>query len=141
MAIEVRWATSQDEATVPLPKHVSLAVWKARLRGGHVAIALDQSVVGSLHLEYLWGTKPFIGLIYVAPDHRMHGVGRALLGFVETELRAAGYDRLLSSAQADELTAQAWHRRVGFTDCGMISGVNAGLVDEVFFIKPLVAGA
>jgi hypothetical protein len=54
-------------------------------------------------------------------------------------LRGQGCPALYSSSQADEPEAQAWHRRVGFEECGLIAGINRGGVGEVFFRKQLRA--
>ena len=92
--------------------------------------------VGYVRLEYLWSIVPYIALIRVLPEYRRQGVGKALLRFIETFLREAGHDALYSSSQADEPEPQAWHRHVGFIECGFITGINNG-IDEVFFRKRL----
>jgi GNAT superfamily N-acetyltransferase len=92
--------------------------------------------VGYVRLEYLWSIVPYISLIQVLPEYRRQGVGKALLRFIETFLRDAGHEALYSSSQADEPEPQAWHRHVGFVECGFIAGINDG-VDEVFFRKNL----
>ena len=68
--------------------------------------------------------------------YRRQGVGKALLRFIETFLREAGHEALYSSSQADEPEPQAWHRHVGFEECGFIAGINDG-IGEVFFRKSL----
>ena len=90
--------------------------------------------VGYVRLEYLWSIVPYISLIQVLPEYRRKGVGKALLRFIETFLREAGHGALYSSSQADEPEPQAWHRHVGFEECGFIAGINDG-VGEVFFCK------
>ena len=92
--------------------------------------------VGYVRLEYLWSIVPYISLIQVLPEYRRQGVGKALLRFIETFLRNAGHEALYSSSQADEPEPQAWHRHVGFEECGFIAGINDG-VGEVFFRKRL----
>ena len=92
--------------------------------------------VGYVRLEYLWSIVPYISLIRVLPEYRRQGVGKALLRFIETFLRGAGHDALYSSSQADEPEPQAWHRHVGFEECGFIAGINDG-IGEVFFYKRL----
>ncbi len=92
--------------------------------------------VGYVRLEYLWSIVPYISLIQVLPEYRRQGVGKALLRFIETFLRDAGHEVLYSSSQADEPEPQAWHRYVGFEECGVIAGINEG-VGEVFFRKSL----
>ena len=92
--------------------------------------------VGYVRLEYLWSIVPYIALIRVLPEYRRQGVGKALLRFIETFLREAGHDVLYSSSQADEPEPQAWHRHVGFEECGFITGINED-IGEVFFRKRL----
>lgn len=92
--------------------------------------------VGYVRLEYLWSIVPYISLIQVLPEYRRQGVGKALLGVLETFLRDAGHEALYSSSQADEPEPQTWHRHVGFEECGFIAGINDG-VGEVFFRKNL----
>ena len=92
--------------------------------------------VGYVRLEYLWSIVPYIALIRVLPEYRRQGIGKALLRFIETFLCEAGHDALYSSSQADEPEPQAWHRHVGFEECGFIAGINEG-VGEVFFRKNL----
>ncbi len=92
--------------------------------------------VGYVRLEYLWSIVPYISLIQVLPEYRRQGVGKALLRFIETFLRNTGHEVLYSSSQADEPEPQAWHRHVGFEECGVIAGINDG-IGEVFFRKSL----
>ena len=92
--------------------------------------------VGYVRLEYLWSIVPYVSLIQVLPEYRRQGVGKALLRFIETFLRKAGHEALYSSSQADEPEPQAWHRHVGFKECGFIVGINDG-IGEVFFRKCL----
>lgn len=44
---------------------------------------------------------------------------------------------LYSSSQVDEGEPQAWHRHMGFVECGILAGVNEGGVGEVFYQKAL----
>ena len=92
--------------------------------------------VGYVRLEYLWSIVPYISLIQVLPEYRRQGVGKALLRFIETFLHEIGHEALYSSSQADEPEPQAWHRHVGFEECGFIASINDG-IGEVFFRKSL----
>ena len=92
--------------------------------------------VGYVRLEYLWSIVPYIAVIQVLPEYRRQGVGKTLLQFIEAFLCESGHDALYSSSQADEPEPQAWHRHVGFVECGFITGINEG-VGEVFFHKNL----
>lgn len=118
------------------------SVVSARIDGRFIAVAeVAGEPVGGLQLEYLWGALPYIAMIRVLSHWQRRGVGRTLLGFVETALSAAGHSALLSSSQANEPEPQAWHLRMGFDRCGLLEGINEGGIDEVFFRKILAPAA
>lgn len=102
-------------------------------RGECFIVCWQDQPVGYLRLEYLWSLVPYIALIYVQEAHRMQGCSRVLLDFVIRHLEGQGYHCLYSSSQADEPTPQAWHRHMGFEECGVINGINEGGVGEIFF--------
>ncbi len=93
--------------------------------------------IGYLRLEYLWSKIPYIGLIRVREDSRRQGVGQAIIDFLNKYLSGKGYRVLMSSSQVNEPSAQAWHRAVGFEECGIIAGINENGIGEVFFRRPL----
>jgi predicted GNAT superfamily acetyltransferase len=100
-------------------------------------LSVDGEPVGYLWFAFLWSTIPLIDLIYITEGYRKRGLSRVLLGYLETHLQACGYDVLYSSSQMDEPEPQAWHRHVGFAECGMIAGLNDGDIGEVFFRKAI----
>ena len=53
--------------------------------------------------------------MYVAPDVRGQGIGRALLDRLETEGRALGLARLVLETGTRQAEALALYRRAGFT--------------------------
>ncbi|HTE47374.1 MAG TPA: GNAT family N-acetyltransferase [Gemmatimonadaceae bacterium] len=138
MTITVRCAAPSDQDYSCVAARIPPAVVTARIVGRNIAVAeLDGRPVGALHLEYLWGTRPYVALIRVDSAAQRQGVGRALLAFISSDLASAGHQQLFSSSQADEAEPQAWHRHMGFVECGFIAGINAGGVGEVFFVKRL----
>lgn len=117
-----------------LPAHVVIR----KVREGDVFVAFrGDDPVGYLRLEWLWAKVPYIELVRVLEAHRSAGAGRALLRHVEREVAGRGHAALYSSSQANEPEPQAWHRRMGFDECGFVAGVNEGGVGEVFFRKVL----
>lgn len=105
--------------------------------GELLLVEAARQAIGYLRLEYIWGKVPYIGLIWLVPEYRGLGIGTATLKFVEAHLRERGHTCLLSSSQVNEAEPQAWHRAVGFRECGIIAGINEGGIGEVFFRKEL----
>ena len=138
--MNVRYATQRDLPFVHQDGYIPVHTIARKIEEREVLVAERDSVlVGYVRIEYLWSKLPYIALIRVLPEFQRQGVGRALLAFLEEQLRAAGHTVLLSSSQADELEPQAWHRHMGFLECGRLEGLNAGGVDEVFFRRHLEA--
>jgi GNAT superfamily N-acetyltransferase len=137
--ITVRAATESDLGFVTQDGYLPNPVVRRKVGDGDVYVALrGDEPVGYLRLEWLWSKLPYIELIRVLEPHRRAGVGRALLAHVEAEAVSRGHAALYSSSQADEPEPQAWHRRRGFEECGLLAGLNEGGVGEVFFRKLLV---
>ena len=63
--------------------------------------------------------------------------GAGILTAIERDMVSAGYAYFYSSVTANEPPPQEWHRRMGFSECGYIAGVNAGGIEEIFFQKSL----
>lgn len=100
-------------------------------------LIVNGAPVGQIQMGYLWSEIPFIELISIDETFRNRGLSRDLLGFLEDDLRVQGYEVLYSSSQVDEPAPQAWHRYMGFEECGVINGLNDGGIGEVFFRKAL----
>jgi GNAT superfamily N-acetyltransferase len=131
---------AQDEIDFvrQIDRHIPDEVIARKIEAQEILIAeANSALVGYLRLEFLWSLVPYIALIRVMPEYQRQGVGRALLAFLEDCLRRQGHTVLYSSSQADEAEPQAWHRHMGFAECGFVAGINAGGVGEIFFRKQL----
>ncbi len=136
--VSTRFATPADLDFVRQDQYLPDDILRRKIEWREIVVAeVGGSPAGYLRLEYLWSKIPYVGLIRVIPERRRRGVGKALLKFVEEFLREQDHTALYSSSQADEAEPQAWHRRVGFVECGMIAGINEGGIGEVFFRKQL----
>jgi N-acetylglutamate synthase-like GNAT family acetyltransferase len=138
--IEVRFANQMDLDECITLDHPTIPaeVIKRKVEQGEIIVAEKAGqLVGYLRLEYLWSTVPYIALIWVVEDQRQQGIGSAMLRYLENVLREQGHTALYSSSQANEPEPQAWHRHVGFEECGFIAGMNEGGVGEIFFRKDL----
>lgn len=136
--IVIRTATEEDLNFVSRDAHLPDAILQRKVSDGDVFLALlEGEPVGYLRLEWLWSTLPYIERIWVRKPHRRAGIGRTLLAHVENDLVGRRHAALYSSSQADEPAPQAWHRRMGFEECGFLAGLNEDGVGEVFFRKAL----
>ena len=137
--VVVRLAGPEDlEWCVVEDGYVTEKVIRHKIINDEIIVAeIDNQLIGYIRLEYLWSTTPYIGLIFVFEDYRNEGVGRRMMEFLTKFLVSRGHDFLLSSSQANEPEPQAWHRAMGFGECGLISCLNEGGIGEIFFRKDL----
>jgi ribosomal protein S18 acetylase RimI-like enzyme len=111
---------------------------RRKFEGREVVVAdLDGELVGLLRLDYLWSSLPHIAQVRVVEHRRREGIGRALVTFVEQQARSRGIDKVLSSTRPDKTAAQAWHRQIGFTECGSLEGFGPNGEATIFFLKIL----
>ena len=136
-AIEVRTANDDDFAwCVHMDAHTPPQAIRRKIRDGEILIAEENGErAGFLRFEYLWSHMPFIAQILVEENRRGRGIGRRMLKAFETRARDAKAPFILSSSMPTEPRAQAWHRKMGFKECGFLAGINDGGIGEVFFIK------
>jgi N-acetylglutamate synthase-like GNAT family acetyltransferase len=134
----VRFANANDIDFVSLDGFIPKETVARKIALNEVILAeIDSQPVGYLRLEYLWSMVPYIALITVLPSHRRGGTGKAMLNFTSAYLAESGHEWLYSSSQVDEPEPQAWHRHMGFEDCGLLTGINEGGISEIFFRKKI----
>lgn len=138
MEISVRRALQSDLRFVSQDGHTNTEIIRQKIEQREVLIAeVDGEPAGYLRIELLWSIQPYLSLIRVLERYRGKGVSRVLLEHLENGLRGEGHAVLFSSSQVDEAEPQAWHRHMGFQECGVITGLNEGGVGELFFRKAL----
>jgi aminoglycoside 6'-N-acetyltransferase I len=59
---------------------------------------------------------PFLEGIWVAPDHRRHGVGLMLVKRISADCVAEGFTELCSDAEIDNLSSHRAHENWGFAE-------------------------
>jgi putative acetyltransferase len=69
--------------------------------------------------------------LYVRPGFRGHGLGRALLEWVITEARAAGYTELVGDTMPVMKDALALYDRMGFERVGVGAPVQASVLPKI----------
>lgn len=136
--ITVRLANYGDLKYVMDKEHLSEEIVLRKMDQGEIfVLCVENEPVGYLRIEFLWSAIPYIALIRIEEGHRKKGYSRILLGFLEDHLHEKGFRVLYSSSQVDEPQPQLWHRHMGFTECGILTGINEGGIGEVFFKKTL----
>ena len=132
--VRARLATIADLQFVSQDAYIPQTVVARKIAQKECFIVTENDrPVGYLRLEFLWSLLPYIALIHVQKEYQKRGYSRVLLDFLIEYLRVQGQDILYSSSQADEPEPQAWHRHMGFKECGAINGINEGGVAEIFF--------
>ena len=101
-----------------LDKHLSQKEFnnKVSSKSGYVLLA-DDMPVGLLRYSLFWDSIPFCYMLYIDARYQRKGYGKKLMAHWEEEMKAQGYERLLTSTQADE-EAQHFYRKLGYQDCG-----------------------
>lgn len=139
--ISFRFATIKDTmACLAYDETLTDQQMRHRIENYEILVASrGDRLIGYLKLQYLWDTKPFLSLIRIGEDERGKGIGRHLLEYTCHFLEMNGFKELFSSSQVNEEPPQKWHRKMGFTECGLISGLNEGGFGELIFKRYLEA--
>jgi len=140
-AADVRLVVTADDTTIaadlldafnlefgaPTPGPDSIAARLATLLGGQTTFALvvtpphSGEVVGVALVTLrtnVW-YRGWVGLLdelYVASEHRNHGLGTALLRATEAELLARGGEVLEIGVDGEDVDAQRFYERHGYVD-------------------------
>ena len=136
--IEVRTAELSDIDLVAQDACITLEALREKIAREEVFVAARGGErAGYARVEFWWSAVPCLSMIWVLKEHRGQGVSRALVSHIESRLLSAGHEYLYSSSDAGEPEPQAWHRHMGFRECGFIAGINTGGVGEIIFRKLL----
>ncbi len=142
--VEVRFAAARDmdwleDMEIGKGDPQGKQMLELHIRMNQVILAvLEGRTIGCLRFELLWSKLPFISLLFIRPEkYQRQGVGRRMLSFLEDSLCAKGYHSLMSSAQTDNPESQAWHRKMGFHEIGILYDINTDGTGEMFLLKQL----
>ena len=119
MNISIHPVTEADRAFwLSLDRHLGGAEFVRKIRDqmGYV-LPLEGEQIGLLRWSLFWDSIPFCNLLYVKDGFQRKGFGRRLTAHWEMDMRARGYDLVMTSTQSDEAAQHFW-RRLGYRDCG-----------------------
>lgn len=94
----------------------------------------NEELHGWLRFGLFWDSIPFMNMLFVLQDFQGKGLGRRLVEYWETDMKAQGYKRLMTSTLSNE-EAQHFYRKLGYRDCGSLLLPDEPL--EIMFIKEL----
>ena len=92
--------------------------------------------VGVMRYNLLWDSVPFLTMLCLSAPCRRKGYGGAALAAWEDEMRAAGHEAVMASAQSDQ-GAQHFYRIKGYHDAGclILDGTPLAQRAEHIFVK------
>lgn len=110
---------------------------KVQTKRGYILL-LNDKPIGLLRYNLFWDNTPFCTMVFVDWEYQRKGYGRKLLEYWEHDMKAQGYQMLLTSTQVDE-EAQHVYRKLGYKDCGgfVIDIPEFAQPMEMFFIKSI----
>ena len=89
---------------------------KVQTKRGYILL-LNDKPIGLLRYNLFWDNTPFCTMVFVDWEYQRKGYGRKLIEYWEHDMKAQGYQMLLTSTQVDE-EAQHVYRKLGYKDCG-----------------------
>ena len=107
----------------------------------NVVVALHEAERTAFAIMRYGDEEAHLVLLAVRPAHARHGVGSALVAWLERSARAAGIARVTVEARAGNTAARAFYRRLGYAACGLRPGYYGGRETSVRMIKHLDAAA
>lgn len=110
---------------------------KVQTKRGYILL-LNDKPIGLLRYNLFWDNTPFCTMVFGDWEYQRKGYGRKLIEYWEHDMKAQGYQMLLTSTQVDE-EAQHVYRKLGYKDCGgfVIDIPEFAQPMEMFFIKSI----
>ncbi len=122
---KIRYVNDADkDFWFSLDKHLSVAQFekKVRDRQGYI-LSVDDTPIAILRYNLFWDNTPFCTMLYISQSYQNQGYGTALMNYWENEMQSLGYDLLLVSTRADEMS-QYFYRKIDYIDCGALDIAN-----------------
>ncbi len=133
---EIKYATMDDYGLlISWDTHVRKEEWKKLIEKNQALIfKVDDHFAGWLRYNLFWNEIPFMNMLYFLEEYRGKGYGTQMVRFWEMEMAKLGYDKVMTSSQANE-SAQHFYRKLGYRDAGSFFPFCNDL--EIIFTKEL----
>lgn len=134
--IEIRYATMADkELLLSKGSHIKESIWEESIKNKHeIIMFVDGNFAGWLRYNLFWDEIPFMNMLYFLEKYQGKGYGTQIVKFWENEMAKLGYDKTMTSSQANEF-AQHFYRKLGYQDAGGFFPFCNDL--EIIFTKKL----
>lgn len=116
---EIRYADLTDKALIlKHDSHIRADVCGEIIKNGRILLfSVNGRFAGWLRFGLFWDEIPFMNMLYLLDEYRGKGYGTQLVSFWETEMKKRGFDKVMTSTQANEF-AQHFYRKLGYNDAG-----------------------
>lgn len=104
--------------------------WHVRDPDSIVLVARGPVLAGFAIMRYADETA-HLNLLAVAPEHRRHGIARALLGWLEKTALTAGTFNIGLELRAGNAGARAFYAALGYQECGEVPGYYQGVESAI----------
>lgn len=133
---EIRYATMADkELLLSKDSHIKENIWEESIKNKHeIIMFVDGNFAGRLRYNLFWDEIPFMNMLYFLEEYQGKGYGTQIVKFWENEMAKFGYDKAMTSSQANEF-AQHFYRKLGYQDAGGFFPFCNDL--EIIFTKKL----
>jgi [ribosomal protein S18]-alanine N-acetyltransferase len=108
-----------------------------RDRSINVAVIHDRGCVMAFGIMQYGEQKAHLSLLGVDRARRRRGLGTQLVRWLEKCADTAGIERIQVEARADNQTAIAFYKKLGYSASGRVTGYYQGVLDAVRFEKRL----
>lgn len=99
-------------------RHISETELRNLVSLGRVLVAEeDGDFRGWLRWNLFWDNTPFMNMLYVLEPYRGSGMGKELARNWEVNMKAAGYETVMTSTASDEY-AQHFDQKLGYETVG-----------------------
>lgn len=119
--IQIRYVEETDKVFwFHLDRHISQSTFEQKVRDKQGYVLLKNGLPkGILRFHYFWDSIPFCTMLYISEDTQGQGLGKSLMAYWETQMKAQGHGMVMTSTQVDE-QAQHFYRKLGYMDAGGI---------------------
>ena len=137
---KIRYVSELDKPFwFTLDEHLSEAEFMRKVRDKRGYVICDEDKpIGVMRYNLFWDNTPFLTLIHLEEASQRVGFGKQAMLCWENEMRALGYQMVMTSTRVDE-EAQHFYRKLGYKDKGGIclDGTPMEQPQEVFMVKVL----